>query len=43
MLLTTFIGSGTSCPGLPDDHEWVADCDMALEKLNKRMDKDDDE
>lgn len=40
LLLSSFIGAGTNCPGLPTGHEWVADCDAALEKLNKWEDED---
>lgn len=31
--LLMYLGAATHCPGLPDGHEWVSDCDTALEKL----------
>jgi hypothetical protein len=42
ILLAQFIGGGTSCPGLPTGHEWVADCDVALEKLERTKQDDED-
>lgn len=43
LLLSGFIGAGTQCPGLPQGHEWVADCDIALEKLEALQPKEDDD
>lgn len=43
LLLSEFIGAGTQCQGLPRNHEWVSDCDTALEKLEALQPREEED